>query len=49
MNRGVMVTRGDPDEDELELSARYMNYFTNLSVLLCFFSGEYVLILKMTL
>ena len=23
MNRGVMVTRGDPDEDELELSARY--------------------------
>ena len=23
MNRGVMVTRGDPDEKELELSARY--------------------------
>ena len=23
MNRGVMVTRDDPDLDELELSARY--------------------------
>ena len=23
MNRGVMVTRGDPDVDELVLSARY--------------------------
>ena len=24
MNRGVMVTRGDPDEKELEISARYV-------------------------
>ena len=39
MNRGVMVTRGDPDEDELELSARYellykiVNILVYLSVL----------------
>ena len=26
MNRGVMVTRGDPDETELELSARYYRF-----------------------
>ena len=39
MNRGVMVTRGDPDENELELSARYellykiVNILVSLSVL----------------
>ena len=27
MNRGVMVTRGDPDEDELELSAKYELFY----------------------
>ena len=25
MNRGVMVTRGDPEKKELELSARYIS------------------------
>ena len=45
MNRGVMVTRGDPDENELELSARYMNYFTKrINILETLFSEEYVLI-----
>ena len=26
MNRGVMVTRGDPDQEELETSARYTSF-----------------------
>ena len=26
MNRGVMVTRGDPDQEELETSARYNSF-----------------------
>ena len=42
MNRGVMVTRGDPDEKELELSARYKRLI--IVVMHDFPSEGYVLI-----
>ena len=48
MNRGVMVTRGDPDETELETSARYIAYRTITFLMSLLYSlGEYVLMLKM--
>ena len=31
MNRGVMVTRGKPDEEELILSAKFVIVLTNFS------------------
>ena len=30
MNRGVMVTRGDPNDDELKLSAEYVEYLLSI-------------------
>ena len=42
MNRGVMVTRGDPDRKELELSARSGEH---TQVLLVLFSYQYILLL----
>ena len=54
MNRGVMVTRGDPDEKELEISARYFTWFCCLNrggyLSTCYFpfAEASVLITKMT-
>ena len=48
MNRGVMVTRGDPDVDELVLSARYQQFIIVTSIIIVFIIEEYVLMRKMT-
>ena len=48
MNRGVMVTRGDPDVDELVLSARYQQFIMVTSIIIVFIIEEYVLMRKMT-
>ena len=48
MNRGVMVTRGDPDVDELVLSARYQQFIIVTSIIIAFIIEEYVLMRKMT-
>ena len=38
MNRGVMVTRGKPDEEELILSAKFVAMHVQLSFLLSSFN-----------
>ena len=48
MNRGVMVTRGDPDVDELVLSAKYQQFIIVTSIIIVFIIEEYVLMRKMT-
>lgn len=32
MNRGIMVTRSDPTEQELELTARYITMYTSVVI-----------------